>query len=144
MPIRQTIKAKAEQCQRRLAAYLQQQWEPLPPRRKKITVLLYCVAVSAVCLAIIAGGLSGHSARSGLFRPVTVPGHPATLAPPGGAVPKDQIDTVVANQVRGFRHYLDGLQHSPAGKAMYDSLLLARPGLFDSLRQVEKIYHLDK
>jgi len=39
-----------------------------------------------------------------------------------------------------FRGYMDSLTRSPAGKAAYDSIILSRPGLLDSIRILEKIY----
>jgi hypothetical protein len=51
------------------------------------------------------------------------------------AAPK-QYDKVVA-----FRKYMDSLNATAKGRKIYDSINLARPGLLDSAKVLEKLYH---
>ena len=44
------------------------------------------------------------------------------------------------NMVRAFHHYLDSLGGTASGMAIRDSLLVGRPGLVDSLVEIEKMY----
>jgi hypothetical protein len=37
---------------------------------------------------------------------------------------------------------MDSLKNDPVGRILYDSLLQARPGLFDSIGRVERMYRL--
>jgi hypothetical protein len=52
-------------------------------------------------------------------------------------------DKVMKDIIR-FRNYLDSLSRSAAGKLIADSILKRRPGLPDSIQQLEEIYHLQK
>lgn len=42
-------------------------------------------------------------------------------------------------QMREFRRYMDSLNLSPQGKLIYDSIVSARPGLLDSVKQIENL-----
>jgi hypothetical protein len=43
-------------------------------------------------------------------------------------------------KIRSFNQYMDSLKLSTTGKRIYDSILLTRPGLMDSIRVLEQIY----
>lgn len=43
-------------------------------------------------------------------------------------------------RIEAFRFFMDSLARSPAGKVTYDSILLARPGLMDSVWFIENYY----
>lgn len=44
-------------------------------------------------------------------------------------------------KIEHFKKYTDSLAGSPAGKEIYDSILISRPGLIDSIILLENIYH---
>ncbi len=46
--------------------------------------------------------------------------------------------------IKKFRHYLDSLGSTENGRLIRDSLLRKRPGLLDSIRQIEKVYCKEK
>jgi hypothetical protein len=48
----------------------------------------------------------------------------------------------IQQQVMGLKSYLDSLSLSADGKAEYQRILTARPGLMDSLRLFESMYNL--
>lgn len=41
-------------------------------------------------------------------------------------------------RIHGFKLYMDSLSASPSGKRIYDSILVSRPGLMDSVLFIEK------
>ncbi len=43
-------------------------------------------------------------------------------------------------RIERFKHYLDSLGRTNDGRKYRDSLLLRRPGLLDSIRNIERIY----
>lgn len=43
-------------------------------------------------------------------------------------------------KIHGFKLFMDSLEHSPSEKALYDSIISARPGLMDSIIIIENIY----
>lgn len=43
-------------------------------------------------------------------------------------------------ELQAFQRYMDSLHHNKSGQHIYDSIMLYRPGLSDSLNQLEKLY----
>ncbi|MGN6354819.1 MAG: hypothetical protein ACTHLB_15610 [Parafilimonas sp.] len=43
-------------------------------------------------------------------------------------------------QVQAFKKYMNSLQQTKVGKTMYDSIMLHRPGLMDSIIKLEQLY----
>lgn len=93
------------------------------------------------------GGLSLY-ALSGLFRVNAVP--LVTLKPAQVVVPRyfsqpgvkdiPMITKTDIDKIGLFKKGLDSLSSSPFGKRIYDSILLARPQLLDSLHLIESYY----
>ncbi len=51
-----------------------------------------------------------------------------------------QIADTGYNRIKNFRIYMDSLARSPSGKPVYDSIMMHRPGLMDSVRMIENYY----
>lgn len=51
----------------------------------------------------------------------------------------DDAYAMEVKRVKRFTRYMDSLSRSPAGRATYDSIMLARPGLLDSAKAMEKL-----
>jgi hypothetical protein len=43
-------------------------------------------------------------------------------------------------EMQAFQKYMDSLHRSKSGQRIYDSIMLYRPGLADSIKQLEKMY----
>lgn len=43
-------------------------------------------------------------------------------------------------EMQAFQRYMDSLHKNNTGKAMYDSIMMNRPGLLDSVNMLEEIY----
>jgi hypothetical protein len=43
-------------------------------------------------------------------------------------------------EMQEFQRYMDSLHKSNTGKAIYDSIMMNRPGLLDSVNMLEEIY----
>jgi hypothetical protein len=69
---------------------------------------------------------------------------PAILLKPLPAVKPIGVPPALPDKLQGriqrFRHYIDSLSASANGRKLRDSLFKKRPGLLDSLRQIENIY----
>lgn len=50
------------------------------------------------------------------------------------------VDQETFLQILQFKSYMDSLMKSPSGKLMYDSIMVSRPGLMDSVLLLESIY----
>jgi len=47
-------------------------------------------------------------------------------------------------EMQAFKNYMDSLQRMKVGKIIYDSIMLSRPGLMDSINQLEQLYQNKK
>lgn len=56
------------------------------------------------------------------------------------AEPDVQITKHQHEEMQAFVHYMDSLKHSKTVKHLYDSILLLRPRLLDSVNMLEEIY----
>ena len=41
-----------------------------------------------------------------------------------------------------FKSFMDSLKRSPGGKALYESIIQERPGMLDSIKQLDETYYL--
>lgn len=51
----------------------------------------------------------------------------------------DETYAIEVKRVKRFTKFMDSLSRSPSGRATYDSIMQARPGLLDSARAMEKL-----
>ena len=113
----------------------------LKVRKKKWMVMVFVVCSGGCSLFIIAGSLSGAhhrglhitSIRSPKY--VTRAGDEKILSPRPGS-------TSEISALRRFRFYMDSLAATKSGHLIYDSILRLRPGLMDSVTQLETLYQL--
>ncbi len=52
----------------------------------------------------------------------------------------DDAYTTEIRRIKRFTRFMDSLSRSPTGKVTYDSIMIARPGLLDSARAMEKLF----
>ncbi|MFT3981207.1 MAG: hypothetical protein QM687_12100 [Ferruginibacter sp.] len=56
-----------------------------------------------------------------------------------------QLDQYVGKEtfqrIESFEQYMDSLRLSEPGRKIHDSILIARPGLLDSIKMLKEIYH---
>lgn len=127
-----------ERRQRRAADYLNQKTAALSRRQTTIGLVLFCV---------LFGGLSAFTIWHSLGSPSRIVSAAQVSIPRHMIIRDTNInqDVVLTDQelrdIRWFRHYLDSLQWSAKGRAIYDSIARYRPGLLDSLAFIEQQYH---
>ncbi|MCK9639206.1 MAG: hypothetical protein M0R39_04795 [Prolixibacteraceae bacterium] len=115
-------------------------WTQHLSRRTLLLLMLAFIALSGgYSIYLIGQSFSGNQATAFSVTPIKKPGH---VLQTGEAA--SQPDMIVSKtdcqRIIRFRGNMDSLARSPAGKAVYDSILLSRPGLPDSIRLIEKIY----
>jgi hypothetical protein len=119
---------------RTLADWLQGLTEDASKQTLTITLIAFCLCCSMLCLFLIVHSIRAPGVRLVIER-VRVP---TTVNPPASA---DSLPVQAMRQrVAKISRYVDSLQHSPAGKARYDSLLWIRPHLLDSLHQLQDLF----
>lgn len=59
---------------------------------------------------------------------------------PAEDIPGLVITKEMYEEMKSFQQYMDSLRQSKAGARIFDSILLIRPGLMDSVKKLEQIY----
>jgi hypothetical protein len=109
--------------------------------RKTLLLLLltFTTLAGGYSIYLIGQSFSGNQANVISVTPIKKPGH--ILQTGEAATLPDMIVSKTDHQrIIRFMGYMDSLTRSPAGKSAYDSILLSRPGLLDSIRLIEEIY----
>jgi hypothetical protein len=121
------------------ALWMSQRTKHLSRTTLRLLLLAFIALAGGYSIYLIGQSFSGKQANAISITPIKKPGH---VLQAGDAA--SQPDMIVSKKdyqgIIRFRGYMDSLTRSPAGKAAYDSIILSRPGLLDSIRILEKIY----
>ncbi len=130
-----------EKRQRKWADYMNKKFENVSPFRIKLSLILFSLFFGSACLLIGVRSLS-RKTESTMVQKISMPSHillkdqyPYDSSMRRATLSVDEVD-----RIKQFRKYLDSLIAAPNGKPVYDSLMLQRPGLLDSLQTIEKIF----
>ena len=136
--LRQMVNA-CLRLQTRWARWMDRRTEHLSSRTLLLLLLAFIALAGGYSICLIGQSFSGNQASAFSVTPIITPGR--VLQTGDAASQKEMIVSKTDYQrIIRFRGYMDSLTRSPAGKAVYDSILLSRPGLQDSIRLIEKIY----
>jgi hypothetical protein len=104
-----------------------------------LLLLTFTALVGSYSIYLIGQSFSGNQANAFSVTSIKKPGH--VLQTGDAASQPDMIVSKAYYQgIIRFSGYMDSLTRSLAGKATYDSIILNRPGLLDSIRFIEEIY----
>jgi hypothetical protein len=121
------------------ALWMGRRTERLSRKTLFLLLLTFTALAGGYCIYLIGQSFMGNQANAISITPIRKPGH--VLQAGDVASQPDMIVSKTDYQgIIRFRGYMDSLTRSPAGKAAYDSIVLSRPGLLDSIRFIEEIY----
>ena len=121
------------------ALWMSRRTEHLSRKTLRLLLLAFSALAGGYSIYLIGQSFSGNQANAFSVTSIKKPGH--VLQTGDAASQPDMIVSKADYQgIIRFRGYMDSLTRSPAGKATYDSIILSRPGLLDSIRILEKIY----
>lgn len=123
----------------RLAVRCSHRLNSLPRRRQRQAVIVFLVCCAGYAALGICGVLH-PAARTVEVTPIRVP-KPAGETVAHTSTPAASLGKAVRG-ISSFRRYLDSLKTDSNGLRKLDSLHAARPGLFDTVDQLERIYQL--
>jgi hypothetical protein len=113
--------------------------EKIPTRKLKRNLVFFCLLSGGFSLYLAMNGMLGSSTakNSITIDQASVPKH---FDKTGDVINEVQniVDKGLYQQVKTFRSYVDSLQMND--KTVYDSIMLSRPGLMDSIKAIEEIY----
>jgi hypothetical protein len=130
----QSIVHRCLSMQVQASQFLQNRFEMLPTKAKRLVVIAFCFISFCSCAYIIIESLCtcpGTSLSISAIRPPTEILHNNT--PP--SISKEEFQ-----RIQKFKSYLESLPRTNAGKRILDSIIANRRGLIDSLSIVEKLY----
>lgn len=135
------IRELTEKRQRKWADYMNKKFENVSPFRIKLSLVLFSLFFGSACLLIGVRSLSKKT-ESTTVQKISMPSHillqdqyPYDSSMRRATLSVDEVD-----RIKQFRKYLDSLLAAPSGRTVYDSLMLQRPGLLDSLQTIEKVF----
>lgn len=110
-------------------------------RKSWIIILFFFTVLSGgFSIYLIVNSFSGNTIKGITITPITKPTNSVPLEEKpihlNATISKTEFKRIVH-----FRRYMDSLGRSPTGKKRYDSIVLYRPGLLDSIAIVEQYYH---
>ncbi len=124
--------------QQRCAAFMQRYAERLSTKWKAIILSVFCLCTGGFSFFLIARSLiSNNQIRFNViqFKPPHLLKAGDELNKPPAIITKEEF-----KKIEHFKKYTDSLAGSSAGKKLYDSILISRPGLIDSIILLENIY----
>ena len=124
---------KVEKVQRKYADFLNGKVKSWSPFKIKVVLIVFVLCYISVTTIVLLK--AGSPTDTVSVQPIYQPTH---------VIPRIVLDSDVkpiflTDRIRQFRHYLDSLKADKVGRSMYDSIVTARPGLIDSLTQLEKL-----
>lgn len=119
------------------ATYMGKSFNRLSQKGKKWALLLFCLVAASLCTFSIAYHSEDLSSHPKIDTRLILP-----KAMPPQQESKLSLPASSTGRIRQFKKYLDSLGTDATGARSRDSLLRHRPGLLDSIRQVEQYYDL--
>jgi len=118
----------------RISGWLQRKTQALSRARLKLYTVLFL---------LFFGSWDGWIIVQALRHPhPAIPSQQLHLAHPVLPSVRPPADPSSLAGIQKFRSWLDSLQRDTTGRKVYDSILQQRPGLLDSLGQIEKTYSI--
>lgn len=112
-------------------------------KKLKMLLLVFCLGCGGYSIYLIANAIFSADKKQPSFKvdQVDVPKH---FDRTGDEIipPESYVDEETYRQLQGFKRYMDSLKTNKS--KLYDSILIARPGLMDSVLVLEQIYNSQK
>lgn len=138
-----STRQKARSLQRRWADWLGTRTAHLKHSHWIITLALFVLLAGGYNSYLMFGSFQGTGEKVFSIFPIQKP----SLFNKTGEILSDTLQQLPSGEyerIHRFRAYMDSLAQSPSGKLLYDSILLHRPGLMDSVIFIEKHYRPNK
>lgn len=125
--------------QQAFASKMNKLFENMNMQRMKITLIFFCLSAGGFSLYLLANAIFRKDREQQLIKidRVDVPRH-FDKSGDETIMQEAIIDEQTYNQVQDFKNYMDSIRiHN---KREYDSIIINRPGLLDSVQMLEQIY----
>lgn len=129
--------------QQKWADFMQRHTERFSRNGKLIILSFFCLSAGGLSLYLIGSSVSSRKASSITVIHLKKPSY-AGKSGDENTKALVLVSKTEYEKVQRFRHYMDSLTRSPSGKILYDSILIHRPGLMDSVMIIEELYKAKK
>ena len=126
-------------AQKYFASFLDRKVNCLSNRDRKIGFVIFCVFTACLSFYYIATAITGTDKNAMIIQSGKIK-TPKYYDQTGETKTELLISQNDYQSVELFEKYMDSVQQNKTGKAMYDSILHARPGLMDSVKMLEYIF----
>ena len=124
--------------QQRWATFMQRHTEQLSTKWKAIILSVFCLCTGGLSFIFIAKSLTSNNIVS--FNVTQFKSPRLSIGGDQLCKPLVIISEEEYRKIEHFKNYIDSLAGSPSGKKLYNSILISRPGLIDSIILLENIY----
>lgn len=128
------------QKQLQLSKMISEKLEEVPVKRLKLLLLTFCILGSGMSIYLFTGAGNSRSRKNNTISIDQVQRTTYPQSSKDGLLQQAAVRKSSLNHILNTKRYLDSLRRDINGKKLYDSLLLARPFLMDSMGQLETIY----
>jgi hypothetical protein len=123
-----------------LSDYLQRQSNSLSIKTRTVGFFSFCLLFGAVNLIVLLHGFSGNKS-SIVVTPITFPAYAGKsnndLRNDGNVILREESE-----HIQAFKLYLDSLKGTKTGQLLFDSIMIPRPHLLDSILLLENMYQI--
>lgn len=126
--------------QMRFAYKMNNAFKTMNVKRLKIALVFFCLAAGGVSLYLIVNALTTQPKANGAFKieQANIPKH-FDIAGEETSEIESYLDEHTYGQIQVFKGYMDSLKN--AKSPVFDSIILARPYLMDSIQALEQLYN---
>lgn len=110
-------------------------------KRLKTTVVLFAIVFGSVSLYFIVNAVIGSGTPRPRVEQINVPKH-FNKTGDEEALGHEYVDDETFHNIVAFKRYMDSLK--TFNRQRYDSIVIARPHLMDSVTALEQLYNLQK
>ena len=129
--------------QTKFADVMNRNFSGISRRRMKIFLFLFCLGSGGLSIYYIVNAVFNNDKRQMPFKidHVDVPRH---YDKTGDELTQPQVfvDEETMQNIKAFKKYMDSLKTT--ARKQYDSIVLIRPGLMDSITMLEEVYYSQK
>lgn len=129
--------------QQAFACKMNKMFENMNVARIKIMLIVFCVTAGGYSVYLLANSILKKDSKQEVFKieQVDVPKH-FDKSGEETIMSEAIIDEQTYNQIQEFKKYMDSIRVHE--RKEYDSIIINRPGLLDSVQMLEQIYQSQK
>ena len=115
----------------------------MPMKKLNALLIVFCLSCSGYSIYLIVNAILGSNKKQASFKVERV-NVPKQFDKTGDEIlrPANYVDEETHKQLQEFKYYMDSLKTNKSKR--YDSIMIARPGLMDSVAVLEEIYNSQK